>query len=1225
MLHKGMMAVAVAVLALGASAAAPWSDTPVTCHWIGAVKAGTVGTSTRVSYLDNFDFASWTNAANWVEGIVPGMYIDGNGVTNGCKGCTAVFDQACTVAAIDLVYGQTISISNVVVSGSTVPKIVIGRPWIYSNPYLFIESGGGVYVDSDVVTAPVFCAGIKYMRDTAATSHNLYFENNSSTPLRLNGFHGIDTKFASWKTMSLVMRGTGCIRQTGLFCTASDLNGGIRILLDMDGGKFVQEYTSRSVSYIGTGKKGVLQHLELPSDITLNVTDASMPLIAEADLLIDGGGTLSFTTAAGNAATIGADPGKTLTLDCAIARTSGGSFKIGHDSHRGGTVVLAAGRSLGDAPISFNNTTLQISGGETFASAMTLPAGCTGTIVGGLDGEAKITGGVSGATRSLTLKGKLAVASDITATTTLAADAEVSFRKAASEATAFTISTISLSGDKTILVEDGVTATVGTVIDNGYTLDIRPEGTGKVVFSGLSAGMAPAWLRINGSLGVVSASGELVTSSSVADDTAIDAHGGVVPDSAGSVVAVTTANGPAAENVTLAVNSTSVMMLRQRQAVDNVQVDMSAGQTLSAGVVSVLSGAKPLTVGSAAGVGSLAANGDMLELETVDASSRMIVNAAVEIPANKCLVKEGAGEVVFAGPATGLMEIKGGSLVFTNGDNGVTLSASNATMAVAGSVASRNFNAVTTEGTVEMSGHLGSGNFVAASNGVGCIEMTGGCVTGGLSCAANNASYGTFRMTGGELVNPTTGNYQGFGYAYTKIDGGICRMTIAGGTSVMPVSGHNGVFEQTGGEFRREGGSFRVGGSSGALGVVCIKGGEFHCTGGDVVMPNYNGNASGILTVEGDNALFELDSSKIIHLACVGVTQNGGKGYGNTSMVNLNGGKLIAKAIARCGSYSNIAEKAYVNFNGGTFTPANYIQPFGSMNAGAWELRLDRVTSFERGATLEVGVEGYTYVPIQAPVGKGVDSVAWTPVSGLPGAPVVKIEDPDGTGAGASAFADVDDYGTITNVHVTSPGWNYTRATAKLYTENNVLVATFDCTLKEQVSGGFTKTGNGTFTFYATNTYTGATVLKNGTLKLGNDDVINSRSALVLSGGTLDLDGHSQTFSSVSGNSGSVVNGTFGLTGLVVDVTEAVAGRYPTVSAPVAFAPGAEVTLANVDAAAPQRGFTLANFTGGVSGGIVLSAESAASLPGGAGEWKLVTSGSRLKLVKNDGIMIIVF
>ena len=26
-----------------------------------------------------------------------------------------------------------------------------------------------------------------------------------------------------------------------------------------------------------------------------------------------------------------------------------------------------------------------------------------------------------------------------------------------------------------------------------------------------------------------------------------------------------------------------------------------------------------------------------------------------------------------------------------------------------------------------------------------------------------------------------------------------------------------------------------------------------------------------------------------------------------------------------------------------------------------------------------------------------------------------------------------------------------------------------------------------------------------------------------------------------------------------------------------------------------------------------------------AGEWKLVTSGSRLKLVKNDGIMIIVF
>ena len=1213
MLHKGMMAVAVAVLALGASAAAPWSDMPVTCHWIGAVKAGS---STYGNY------ACWTNADNWAEGIVPGMFI-ANGVTNGCKGCTAVFDRACTYAAATPVYDKTtiLCISNIVFSGSAVPQITLGYPWNTADPYFYIENGGGIYVDADVREAPILRAGIKYLRSVAGP-HNLYFENNSSTTLSLNGFDGVDTPFPSWSTMCLVMRGTGDIKSRRGYVNTG---AGVRIQLEMSGGKFVQDYSSMIYTIQVNANKG-RQHLEISSGKTLSVAGNPTPIVTQSDLLIDGDGTCSFSAAANKDVALGVSSGATLTFDCDVTRTSGGTLQIGNSSHKGGTVALASGHSFGGAPINFYSTSLQLPSNETFASAMTLPAGCTGTIVGGLDGEAKITGGVGGNPAcSLTLKGKLAIASDITATTTLAADAEVSFRKAASEATAFTISTISLSGDKTILVEDGVTATIGAVSNNGYTLDIRPEGTGKVVFSGLSAGMAPAWLRINGSLGVVSASGELVTSSSVTDDTTIDAHGGVVPNSAGSVIAVTTANGPAADNVMLAANSTSVMMLRQRQVVDAVQVDMSAAQTLSAGVVSVLSGAKPLTVGSAAGVGSLAANDDALELETVDASSRMIVNAAVEIPANKRLVKEGAGEVVFAGPATGLMEIKGGSLVFTNGDNGVTLSASNATMAVAGSVASRNFNAVTTEGTVEMSGHLGSGNFVAASNGVGCIEMTGGCVTGGLSCAANNASYGTFRMTGGEFVNPTTGNYQGFGYAYTKIDGGICRMTIAGGTSVMPVSGHNGVFEQTGGEFRREGGSFRVGGSSGALGVVCIKGGEFHCTGGDVVMPHYNGNASGILTVEGDNALFELDSSKIIHLACVGVTQNGGKGYGNTSMVNLNGGKLIAKAIARCGNYSNIAEKAYVNFNGGTFKPTDYGCPFGTVNDGTWEWRPDRVTSFERGAIIETGVSGYTDVPIQAPVGEGVDSVAWTPVSGLPGAPVVKIEDPDGTGSGASAFADVDDYGTITNVHVTSPGWNYTRATAKLYTENNVLVATFDCTLKEQVSGGFTKTGNGTFTFYATNTYTGATVLKNGTLKLGNDDVINSRSALVLSGGTLDLDGHSQTFSSVSGNSGSVVNGTFGLTGLVVDVTEAVAGRYPTVSAPVAFAPGAEVTLANVDAAAPQRGFTLANFTGGVSGGIVLSAESAASLPGGAGEWKLVTSGSRLKLVKNDGIMIIVF
>ena len=102
---------ALAAFAFTASADAPYSDTPVTCHWIGAVKAGTNG---------NGDYAEWRNPDNWEEGIVPGRVV-ADGVTNGCDGCVAVFDRACTYVNVD--FSGLVSVSNIVFSGSSVPRI----------------------------------------------------------------------------------------------------------------------------------------------------------------------------------------------------------------------------------------------------------------------------------------------------------------------------------------------------------------------------------------------------------------------------------------------------------------------------------------------------------------------------------------------------------------------------------------------------------------------------------------------------------------------------------------------------------------------------------------------------------------------------------------------------------------------------------------------------------------------------------------------------------------------------------------------------------------------------------------------------------------------------------------------------------------------------------------------------------------------------------------------
>lgn len=485
-ISKTKMAAAFALSALAASAAAPWSDTPVTCHWIGAVKEGS---STYGNY------ALWTNPDNWAEGIVPGMTIDG---ANGCPGCTAVFDRECAITAVR---ADNVAISNIVVTGSTVPKIQLGMPWIYDNPYLYLERGGGIYVDSDVVDAPIVRAAIYYLRGSSGPVADIYFENNSSTPLTLGRYLGPNVAFSSYAgTCRIVMRGTGEIRAARRPRLIN--NCALELLLDMNGGKFVQDCDD-DISQIVTGANGIQQHLEISSGVTLTIRGnggarGTPPLWAQnSDLLVDGDGTCSFNAGSSLDVVFCANSSRTLTIDCDVVRTAGGKFLIGNEWFGGGTVALGEVASFVE-PVDFYNSTLQLADGAVFTNSVSIHDGRSGAISGGSESAAKIAGGVAGTTRPLTLKRRLAIASDITATTTLAADAVLSFSKAGEDATAFTISSLALSGDVTIPVEDGVTATIAAINNNGHALDIRSTGTGKVVFSGLSVGRAPEWLTLNG-------------------------------------------------------------------------------------------------------------------------------------------------------------------------------------------------------------------------------------------------------------------------------------------------------------------------------------------------------------------------------------------------------------------------------------------------------------------------------------------------------------------------------------------------------------------------------------------------------------------------------------------------------------------------------------------------------------------------------------------------------
>ena len=89
-------------------------------------------------------------------------------------------------------------------------------------------------------------------------------------------------------------------------------------------------------------------------------------------------------------------------------------------------------------------------------------------------------------------------------------------------------------------------------------------------------------------------------------------------------------------------------------------------------------------------------------------------------------------------------------------------------------------------------------------------------------------------------------------------------------------------------------------------------------------------------------------------------------------------------------------------------------------------------------------------------------------------------------------------------------------------------------------SGSVTKSGNGTLTLNAANSYSGDTTISAGTLKLGVAAAIPSGAGYgdVVDNGTLDLNGKTQTVNGLSG-SGSVTSSVAGAAAFTVGGNDA--------------------------------------------------------------------------------------
>jgi len=75
-------------------------------------------------------------------------------------------------------------------------------------------------------------------------------------------------------------------------------------------------------------------------------------------------------------------------------------------------------------------------------------------------------------------------------------------------------------------------------------------------------------------------------------------------------------------------------------------------------------------------------------------------------------------------------------------------------------------------------------------------------------------------------------------------------------------------------------------------------------------------------------------------------------------------------------------------------------------------------------------------------------------------------------------------------------------------------------------NGSLTKSGSGTLTLSGANTYIGTTTISAGTLALGGNDRLSDSTNVIVSGGTFDLGGSSDTVAGVQLTGGTISSGT---------------------------------------------------------------------------------------------------
>ena len=477
------------------------------------------------------------------------------------------------------------------------------------------------------------------------------------------------------------------------------------------------------------------------------------------------------------------------------------------------------------------------------------------------------------------------------------------------------------------------------------------------------------------------------------------------------------------------------------------------------------------------------------------------------------------GKIVFDGASN--VDI-GSEEIFVGGLDGLGPSSAAGAMYVTNS---RIYN----HGSDSMSHHEGIG---VGLNGTGYLEVVNSCVTGRLQMAGTPSSCAATVFKGGRFVSWAKAGATGItnatyvankGHGYLEIDGG--EFLVCGSACFAGYNGGAGVIVQKSGSFKMgvvAGSKYSqlyVGYHLGdnplrAIGQYWLKGGtgwsshQLHIAHGSY-SGTYNRDTVGVMTIEGEGSSFEVNGQTVRLAGCP---------YAK-AMLNLNNGGMI-KAQRILGAEGTYASRGLscLNFNGGTFNFTGWGDGkwlFGKEGeTSATTAPVSHVTVYKNGGeVLLTSSDSGKFMgrPICAPTGKGVSSVPWSDTTTKYAVcPAVEIA---GDGYGASAMADYDSATrTVKGIVVTSPGCDYTEATAVVRVADQTNLFSIVCSLADNDQTGgmaFRQTdGDSKLRFDEENTYRGQTTLMGPSRSefiISNRNAFASSSAIALKGGTLNV------------------------------------------------------------------------------------------------------------------------